>query len=121
MRDRLRDARAYLCENVPTRLHYRNSPRIGDVVVIPDEGVTIPIRRTGSSPAGMHGWDPSLPSMQGIFLAAGPGIIPGARLAPVESVDVYPLIAHLLELETPANLDGSLATLAGLLAAAPAP
>ena len=32
----LRDARAYLREEVPARLHYRASPRIGDVVVIPD-------------------------------------------------------------------------------------
>ena len=115
----LRDARAYLREEVPARLHYRASPRIGDVVVIPDEGATVQVRRSASSPRGLHGWDPHLPSMHGIFLAAGPGIVPGTHLTAVESVDVYPLLAHLLGLTPPADLDGSLDALVGLLEAQP--
>ncbi len=115
----LRDARAYLREEVPARLHYRASPRIGDVVVIPDEGATVQVRRSASSPRGMHGWDPHLPSMHGIFLAAGPGIVPGTRLTAAESVDVYPLLVHLLGLTPPADLDGSLDALAGLLSPKP--
>ncbi len=119
LNDGLRDARAYLREEVPAQLRYRENARIGDVVIIPDEGATIQIRRTSSSPIGMHGWDPRLTSMQGIFLAAGPGIIPGARLPVVESIDVYPLIAYLLGLTTPVDLDGSLDALVGLLDAPP--
>ena len=57
--------------------------------------------------------------MHGIFLAAGPGIVPGTRLTAVESVDVYPLLVHLLGLTPPADVDGSLDALVGLLDAQP--
>ena len=68
---RLTDARAYLRAEIPAHLHYRESPRIGDVVVIPEEGAQIRFQRDASPPAGMHGWDPTLPSMHGILLARG--------------------------------------------------
>ena len=37
-------------------------------------------------PAGTHGWDPTLPEMHGIFLAAGPGIAAGVTLPTVDGV-----------------------------------
>ena len=104
---RLIHARAYLREELPEHLHARGSPRIGDIVVIPNglgfvgfssfvERLRVTFRQ------GQHGWDPRLPAMHGIFLAAGPGIAAGVTLPAVEAVDVYPLIAHLLGL-TPAD------------------
>ena len=119
LRRALPDVAVYLRAEVPARLRYTDNSRIGDLVLIADEGHTIGIGPDDSLPAGLHGWDPRLPSMHGIFLAAGPGIIPGARLSVVNSVDVYPLIADLLGLTPPADLDGSLDALAGLLIAPP--
>ena len=127
----LRDARAYLREEMPAHLHARASPRLGDVIVVPEVGVMVDIPRgvrgaaarlqaAAGLPAGTHGWDPRAPEMHGILIAAGPGIARGARPPAVESVHVYPLIAHLLELTPPADLDGRLDAVTPLLAPAPA-
>ena len=128
----VRNARAYLREELPAHLHARASRRIGDVVVVPEVGVMVDVRRglegvaaavgrAAGYPAGMHGWDPRAPEMHGILLAAGPGIARGVRLPPVESIHVYPLIAHLLGLTPPEALDGRLDAVAALLASAAAP
>ena len=127
----VRDARAYLREEMPDHLHARGNRRLGDVIVVPEVGVMVDVRggvegvaatlqRVADYPAGMHGWDPRAPEMHGILLAAGPGIVRGARLPPVESVHVYPLIAHLLGLTSPDALDGRLEAVAALLSPAAA-
>ena len=123
------DARAYLREEMPPHLHARASPRLGDVIAVPEVGVVVDIRggvagaaaalqRAVDYPAGMHGWDPRAPEMHGILLAAGPGIARNRRAPPVESVHVYPLIAHLLGLQPPDRLDGRLDAVAALLGGA---
>ncbi len=128
----VRDARAYLREEMPAHLHARDSRRLGDVIVVPDVGVMVDVRggveggaarleAAAGYPAGMHGWDPEDPAMHGILVAAGPGIARGARLPAVESVHIYPLVAHLLELTPPNDLDGRLDALAELLSPAAAP
>ena len=53
--------------------------------------------------------------MHGILLAAGPGIAAGEALPAVRAIDVYPLIAHLLELEPHPDVAGDLAALAPAL------
>ena len=117
----LTHARAYLREEIPTRLHVRGSPRIGDILVIPDGLGLVGFRRVVERVRlllrpGMHGWDPRLPEMHGIFLAAGPGIESGVTLPPIEAVDVYPLVAHLLGLTPHAAVAGNLAPFAAALA-----
>jgi predicted AlkP superfamily pyrophosphatase or phosphodiesterase len=107
----LRHGRAYLRAEVPARLHYREDPRIGDVVIVMDEHYMVAVRRPGRDPystaAGMHGWDPALPSMHGIFVAVGPDIAAGTRIPAFESVDVYSLMAELLGLTPASPLDGA--------------
>ena len=123
---RLVHARAYLREELPEHLHARGNPRIGDIVVLPNgmgfvgfssfvERLRVTFRQ------GQHGWDPRLPAMHGIFLAAGPGIETGVTLPPVEAVDVYPLVAHLLGLTPADGVAGSLAPFRTALQAAPEP
>ena len=120
------DARAYLREEMPPHLHARASRRLGDVIVVPEVGVMVDVRsgvagaaaalqRAVDYPAGTHGWDPQAPEMHGILLAAGPGIARSRALPPVESVHIYPLIAHLLGLQPPDGLDGRLDAVAALL------
>ena len=99
-------ATAYLRRDVPEHLHYRAHPRIGDVVVIPEEGASVRFRSDSAPPLGMHGWDPTLVSMHGIFLIRGPGLSPGQHIGPFESVDIYPLLAQVLGLNPPSDLDG---------------
>lgn len=101
-------ARAFLRDEMPEHLHQRAHPRIGDVIVIPQEGVSVRFRSDPDPPAGMHGWDPTLPSMHGIFVARGPRLRAGLRIPAFESVHIYPLLTHLLGLDPPADLDGRL-------------
>lgn len=107
---RVQHGRAYLRDEVPLRLRHREHPRIGDVVVIMDEGHTIATAASIASrrrePMGMHGWDPALPSMHAIFVAAGPRIRRGTTIPPVENVDVYPFLTELLGLRPAPDIDG---------------
>jgi predicted AlkP superfamily pyrophosphatase or phosphodiesterase len=77
------------------------------VIIMDEHYMVSPRKREGGRfPAGMHGWDPALPSMQGIFLVSGPGIRSGATIAPVESIDVYPFLAELLGITPAKPIDG---------------
>ena len=110
----LTGGRAYLRSEVPAALRYRDSPRIGDVVVVADPGFMFDLG-SPPPPAGMHGWDPRHPDMHGIFLAAGPDIGPDQRIGPVDSVDLYPFLARLLRLVPNPDVDGDPAALAPVL------
>jgi predicted AlkP superfamily pyrophosphatase or phosphodiesterase len=105
----LTHGRAYLRQDVPERHVYRD-PRVGDVVVIMDEGwlLATPSSRDRypTGPWGMHGWDPALTSMHATFVVAGPGIRRGATIGTVANIDVYPFMAELLGLRPAAGIDG---------------
>lgn len=114
---RLRHGRAFLRAEVPPRLHYRRTPRVGDVVIVMDEHYTIGLAAQAPRAAGgTHGWDPALSSMHGIFLAAGPGIRRGQTIPAFQNVHVYPLLADLLGLRPAAGTDGQRAVLAPIRA-----
>jgi alkaline phosphatase D len=111
----------YRLKNVPAELNYNQNPRSGDPVAVatgpyairahaPDAGLT-----DHPPTIGMHGFDPAkVPEMKASFFAAGPDILPGKTVAPFENVNLYPWIAHMLDLK-PAKNDGSLNILAGTL------
>ncbi len=111
IRDRIdRDlphVRAFLPNETPARLHYRDNPRIGDLVLMPDSGwVVIPVRSGAPRGGFTHGWDPAFLSMRALFVGAGPGLAKGREIPPFENVQVYPLVARLLGLEPAAGIDG---------------
>ncbi len=100
-------------EDLPEHLHFSSGERVAPLHCIADLGYTltssdwsdsIPDALTG----GTHGYDSAETDMHGILLARGPHIQAGSRLAPVENVNVYSLLARLIEVEPAAN-DGSLA------------
>jgi len=114
----------YRRADVPAHLHFSESPREGDPVIVPNGPYLF--RTTPANPMmgrggmsgtlhGSHGFDPStMPEMKAIFFAQGPDIKPGAKLPPFENVNVYPLIAQILELRAPL-VDGTLSTLSSSL------
>ena len=108
------NAEVYRSHEAPARLHLNGHPRFGDLVVVPGEGYTIGIGPRRGSSRGMHGWDPSYSSMHGIFLVKGPGIEPATRLPGIESVDIYPFMARVLELEPAEGIEGDPGALAAL-------
>lgn len=67
----------------------------GTMSILPSQAILA--RR--AEPRGHHRWE-------GIFLAAGPGIMPGARLDELSIVDVAPLVLHSLGLPVPDDMAG---------------
>ncbi len=57
---------------------------------------------------GAHGFDPNLPEMQAIFLAAGPDFNPGAlaSLQNVRSIDIAPTVLDILDVEPAPTVEG---------------
>ncbi|RFF27439.1 MULTISPECIES: ectonucleotide pyrophosphatase/phosphodiesterase [unclassified Wenzhouxiangella] len=103
---------AWQRKDIPERYHFGSHYRVPDVLVEADPGWLIsskPYMANPNPPKGMHGWDPALAEMHGVFVARGPDFTPGSRAPTVRSVSVYPLMAHLLDLE-PAENEGRLAT-----------
>ena len=114
---RLTHGRAWLREELPERYRYRRDPRAGDVVIVMDESWTIAtsILTRPWGRWGMHGWDPALPSMQALFVIAGPGVREGTTIDEVQNVDVYHLLAELLELRAAPDTDGQPGRIRGLV------
>jgi predicted AlkP superfamily pyrophosphatase or phosphodiesterase len=120
LRQRLENAVVYRRAETPEQWRYRDNPRIGDLVVVTEPGWIL--RRRGGrgwTGGGMHGWDPFLPAMHGIFMASGPGLRGGAIVPAFESIHVHPLVAHLLGIEPAPDIDGRLEEIADLLSGLP--
>jgi predicted AlkP superfamily pyrophosphatase or phosphodiesterase len=108
-------AKVYRKSEVPERLHYRDSPRIAPLIVIPEEGWTLTgrarleaLRERGDlhKPKGAHGYDNALASMRALFVAHGPAFKQPKLVEPFANVHLYNLMARVLGL-TPAPNDGT--------------
>ena len=102
-------AKAYLAENVPERWHYKGNRRIQPVLVMADDHWTIntvEYFKKHRVEAGNHGFDNNTKNMRAIFLAAGPAF-QKTTMRPFPNVDVYSLLAYLLNVQ-PLKNDGSL-------------
>lgn len=101
---------AYRRGNLPAAWHVGDNPRYPAVWVIPQEGGSISTRKALtdwlSHTKGEHGYDPSLPDMQGTLIVNGPDFVSDGRVVPpVENIELYNVfcaVAHL----TPAPNDG---------------
>ncbi|XP_065069586.1 venom phosphodiesterase 2-like [Rhopilema esculentum] len=114
----VKNLKAYLRDggNLPNRLHYTNNKRIGDVVLIPDLGWSI-LERNGTCRAsyrGTHGYDNSYADMRGIFVANGPAFKRGLIARPFENIEIYNLIAEILNVK-PAPNNGTFGSLSYFL------
>ncbi len=113
----------YKRDEFPKHWHY-NSPRAGDILITANPGYyIIDQERKSFLPSiqggkffGTHGYDASVvKNMRGIFYAAGPNIKSGKRIPAFENIHIYPLIAYVLGLTTPA-VDGELRVLKDIIA-----
>jgi predicted AlkP superfamily pyrophosphatase or phosphodiesterase len=105
-------------EDRPAAVHLATSERIAPLVCLAAEGWYVAPRR-GRGPVlpkggGAHGYDHRAPSMRSLFVAHGPSFVAGRVVPPVESVDLYPLMARILGLD-PAPNDGRLERVRHLL------
>lgn len=112
---RLPHVSAWLKADVPERLHYNEGRRITPIVAVADDGWTIAIHGARRGPGGgAHGYDNANASMNAIFVAHGPAFKQGVTTQQFPNVDVYDLLAKLLNLR-PVQNDGSLAPFSAVL------
>jgi predicted AlkP superfamily pyrophosphatase or phosphodiesterase len=103
---------AYLTADVPARWHYSDSSRIMPILLVCDEGWLLQSREYVEKHhdfqhGGNHGYDNHDKSMRATFIAAGPAFTAHAVLQPFPNVDVYSLLAYILNLQ-PAKTDGTI-------------
>ena len=103
----------YKREEMPERLHYRDNTRIQPVLALAAEGWEITSHARWQNDqarhrkrGGAHGYDPALPSMHGVFVAAGPQVKRGVVAPEFENVHVYDFLCGILGL-SPAKNDGN--------------
>jgi predicted AlkP superfamily pyrophosphatase or phosphodiesterase len=106
---------AWKSENVPARFKYGSNPSTLDFVLLADSSWTVGLgEKSKSFSLGGHGYDNRNPDMHAIFYATGPDFQNGMIQPTFENVDIYPLIAHILDLE-PAPTDGNFERVNGML------
>ncbi|PEN06072.1 alkaline phosphatase family protein [Longimonas halophila] len=120
--DALDHVSAYHRSETPEDLHFRDHPRIPEIIAIADPGWSLTTTSyLEDNPDGLsgatHGYVPSTPDMQTLLIANGPAFEADTQVETLDFVDLYPLMTHLLDLD-PASHDGSLQAARGLLRAA---
>ena len=107
----------YKRQEVPARLHFRDHPRIPAIVGELAAGWSVTTGErlvTEELHVAAHGYEPAMPDMGALFVAAGPTLRRGIVVAPFENVHVYDLLCRILEL-TPATNDGRRSVTRGLM------
>ncbi|XP_020506951.2 ectonucleotide pyrophosphatase/phosphodiesterase family member 7 [Labrus bergylta] len=97
----------YKKEEMPSRLHYSNHPRLLPIILIADPGYIVNGILPLNFNKGEHGFDNEVSDMQSIFRAVGPDFEINKIVGPLDMVDVYPLMCHLLGIK-PEIHDGQL-------------
>lgn len=84
----------------PAQWQTAQNRRFGDVFLLADPGWEFASTNPRALPtAGEHGYDPSDPSMMGIFIATGPDFQRGVRLPARENRTLRDLLVKLLQLD----------------------
>lgn len=122
--NKLKDANPYMAvykkEDIPAHYHYQHNLRIMPVLLEAQEGWTIVQNRTAPFMLGNHGYNNSLRSMHPVFVARGPAFRQDFVQPSMRSVDLYPLMCHILSVPAAPN-NGSLMRVKDLLSRAPPP
>ncbi|KAB7502615.1 Ectonucleotide pyrophosphatase/phosphodiesterase family member 6 [Armadillidium nasatum] len=105
-------------DEIPDEFHYKNNKFIHDIVIKADiETFILKSRSPAQLPErddtyvynGAHGFDPREEKMRAIFFARGPDFVEGSTISAIKNVDVYPLLAHLLQVQPLPN-NGSISS-----------
>nr|WP_199045871.1 ectonucleotide pyrophosphatase/phosphodiesterase [Dyella sp. ASV24] len=103
---------------VPARLAYGSNPRVPQLLCLADVGWRVSTSdyaaKKKKPTLGEHGYDNAAPEMRALFVAHGPAFRQGLQVPSFPNVDVYPLMAHLLDVQPAAN-DGDYITVKGML------
>jgi predicted AlkP superfamily pyrophosphatase or phosphodiesterase len=109
--------RIFRPQEAPDEFRLYENSRLAPILGTPDAGwdvKRVPARATGRPTRGAHGYDPAHTDMHGIFVAAGPGFEQGATVPRLPGVDIYNILARVLNIE-PAPNDGNPERLTGIV------
>ena len=113
-----KDYDVYLATNMPERWHYNKKNdrynRIGDIILVAHAPKVFKLNRR-SLPAATHGFDPAIRDMHATFYAWGPAFKSNLKIRGFENINIYPLIANMLQLKMTGLVDGSLNVLRPIL------
>ncbi|XP_008414737.1 ectonucleotide pyrophosphatase/phosphodiesterase family member 7 [Poecilia reticulata] len=105
----------YKKEEMPEHLHFSNNDRILPIVLWTDPGFVL----NGYFPVqfnkGEHGFDNQEMDMKPFFRAVGPAFHQNLEVGPFETVNIYPLMCHILGIQPEVN-DGQLSVTQHMLA-----
>ncbi|WP_372651218.1 ectonucleotide pyrophosphatase/phosphodiesterase [Halobacteriovorax sp.] len=94
--------------STPKKLNFRDSDRIGDFVCIANRDWSIGLTK-GSLPKGNHGWSQyEGMDMHSILYAKGPNFKDSFQIKTINNIDLYPMIAKLLDLKINHTIDGTI-------------
>ncbi|OEL28817.1 Venom phosphodiesterase 1 [Dichanthelium oligosanthes] len=97
----------YLKEDLPSRLHYSENYRIPPIIGLVEEGYKVEMKSSKKNECGgAHGYDNAFFSMRTIFAAHGPRFQGGRTVPSFENVEIYNVMASILDLK-PAPNNGS--------------
>ncbi|OKS85577.1 hypothetical protein RG47T_1023 [Mucilaginibacter polytrichastri] len=106
-----KDYQVYLRDSLPAKWHYSAKDdwhnRIGDIVLVPNWPKSFNTTHRKLDP-GAHGYDPyTVKDMHAIFYAWGPNFKKRLTIPAFQNVDIYPMIAQLLNLTYNDKIDGT--------------
>lgn len=104
----------YTKKNIPARLHFGSNSRIYPYILVADSSYSLGFGGERTYSKGNHGFDPQISDMHGIFYATGPNFIPETTVNPFHNVDLYDLMAKLLNIQ-PAKNDGNPTTFVNVI------
>ena len=109
----------YLDKKLPKYLHFRTKDdkynRIGQILLIP-KAPKVFLEKGKKTSVGKHGYDPKIvPEMKAVFYAWGPEFKNNLEIGEFSNVNVYPLIAEVLDLKVENKIDGKIKKLKEIL------
>lgn len=97
----------YKKEEMPKHLHFAKNDRILPIILWADPGYLINAHLPVQFNKGEHGFDNQEMDMKVFFRAVGPAFRKNLVVEPFESVNIYPLMCHILGIQPEVN-DGHL-------------
>jgi len=103
---------------MPARWHYNKKNdrynRIGDIILVAHPPKVFNLNGHHLNLA-THGFDPDLTVMHASFYAWGPAFKSNLKIRGFENINIYPLVANILQLKIPDPVDGDLKVLKPIL------
>lgn len=99
----------YRRNEVPLDLHYRDTARVGDLVIVAEAPYLVETHSLFHlSSKANHGWNAKkFENLRGVFYAGGPAFKKNFKMPAFENFNIYSVVTHILSLDDIAQVDSS--------------